>query len=152
MPYRMISGMKRVGSMGIGNKATRSAAGLILLAIIVLALFLTLRPARLDMPASGGARALLRLDNALGATVEPVDAGTARTLGLAPSSGGYIVTSVANKGPAVSAGLRVGDIIERIAGRPAARVNVGSLPASSTPLLINRHGNHAIVSVDFGGV
>jgi hypothetical protein len=135
--------------MGISNSVWRGAAGLILLAIIVLALFLALRPAHLEMPASGDARALLRLDNALGATVEPVDAGTARSLGVSSSSGGFVVTSVANKGPAVSAGIRVGDIIERIGSRPAATVDAGSLSAASTQILINRHGNHAIVSVDF---
>ena len=50
--------MRLVGSMGISNSATRSGSGLILLAIVVLALFLALRPAQLEMPASGGARAL----------------------------------------------------------------------------------------------
>lgn len=138
--------------MDVTNNVSRGAAGLILLALTVLALFLALRPAHLEMPASGDARALLRLDNALGATVEPVDAGMAQTLGLPSSSGGFVVTSVANKGPAVSAGIRVGDIIERIGGRPAATVDTGALSASTTQILINRHGNHAIVSVDFAAV
>ena len=135
--------------MGIATSITRGAAGLILLALILLALFLALRPAHLEMPATGGARALLRLDNALGATVEPVDAGTARSLGLSSSSGGFVVTSVASGGPAVAAGIRVGDIIERIGGRPAVVVDTGALSSMSTTMLINRHGNHAIVSVDF---
>lgn len=137
-----------MSEMAISSSITRGAAGLILLAVIVLALFLALRPAHLVMPASGGARALLRLDNALGATVEPVDAGAARTLGLSSSSGGFVVTSIANKGPATTAGIRVGDVIERIGGQPAAAVDTGSLSAANTQILINRHGNHAIVSVD----
>ena len=77
---------------------------------------------------------MLRVDNALGATVEPVDAGMARSLGLPGSSGGLVVTSVANKGPAISAGLRVGDIIEKIGGRPATSVN-------SNALSTRRHSN-----------
>ena len=141
-----------LADMGISNSVWRGGTGLILLAIVVLALFLALRPAHLEMPASGDARALLRLDNALGATVEPVDAGTARSLGVQSISGGFVVTSVANKGPAVSAGIKVGDIIERIGSQPAATVDAGSLSAASTQMLINRHGNHAIVSVDFAAV
>ena len=143
--------MRLVGSMGISNSATRSAAGLILLALVVLALFLALRPAHLDMPASGEARALLRVDNALGATVEPVDAGMARSLGLPGSSGGLVVTSIANKGPAISAGLRVGDIIEKIGGRPATSVDSNALSTAGTPILVNRNGNHAIMSINLTG-
>jgi S1-C subfamily serine protease len=134
--------------MGISSSMTRGAAGLILLAAIVLALFFLVRPIHLVMPATGGARALLRLDNELGATVEPLDPGTARKLGLS-SSGGFVVTSVANRGPAFSAGLQVGDIIERIGGRPAVAVDTGSLSSASTQILVNRHGNHAIVTLDF---
>lgn len=137
-----------MADMGISSSMTRGAAGLILLAAIVLALFFLVRPIHLVMPATGGARALLRLDNALGATVEPLDPGMARKLGLS-SSGGFVVTSVANQGPALSAGLRVGDIIERIGGRPAAAVDTGSLSSANTQMLINRHGNHAIVTLDF---
>lgn len=136
-----------MGDMGISSSMTRGAAGLILLAAIVLALLFVVRPIHLVMPATGGARALLRLDNALGATVEPLDPGTARKLGLS-SSGGFVVTSIANRGPALSAGLRVGDIIERIGGQPAAAVDTGSLSSASTQILINRRGNHAIVTLD----
>lgn len=138
--------------MGTSNTVWRgAAAGLIFLAIIALALFLALRPAQLEMPASGGARALLRLDNALGATVEPVDGGTARMLGISIRDGDFIVTSVANSGPAVDAGIHVGDVIERIGGKPASSADAALHSPARTPILINRHGKHAIVSVDFAG-
>jgi hypothetical protein len=138
--------------MATSNTVWRgAAAGLILLAIVALALFLALRPAQLEMPASGGARALLRLDNALGATVEPVDYGTARMLGISMGSGDFVVTSVANRGPAVDAGIHVGDVIERIGNKPAAAAETALHSAARTPILINRHGKHAIVSVDFAG-
>ncbi len=141
-----------MGGMGTSNTAWRgAAAGLILFAIIALALFLALRPAQLEMPASGGARALLRLDNALGATVEPVDYPTARMLGISIHDGDFIVTSVANRGPAVDAGIHVGDVIERIGGKPAASAEAALHSPSRTPIEINRHGKHAIVSVDFAG-
>jgi len=152
MPHRTIGGAWLFGTMGTSNTAWRgAAAGLILLAIIALALFLALRPAQLEMPASGGARALLRLDNALGATVEPVDHGTARMLGISTANGDFIVTSVASRGPAVDAGIHVGDVIERIGGKPAAAAGAAARSAARTPILINRHGKHAIVSVDFAG-
>lgn len=138
--------------MGTSKTAWRGAgAGLILLAIIALALFLALRPAQLEMPASGGARALLRLDNALGATVEPVDDTTARMLGISTYDGDFIVTSVANSGPAVDAGIHVGDVIERIGGKSGSSADAALHSPARTLILINRHGKHAIVSVDFAG-
>lgn len=146
--------MGLIGKVGNSKNIWRDAgAAFGLVAVILVALFLATRVVRLDSPASGGARALLRLDNALGATVEPVDAPTARILGLSSGAGDdFVVTSVANRGPAVDAGIRVGDVIERIGAQPAAGVRVGALSAASTPVLINRHGKHAIVSVDFAGV
>jgi membrane-associated protease RseP (regulator of RpoE activity) len=126
----------------------KSAAALLLLgAIIVLALFLALRPLRVDGPASSSARALLRLDNALGATVEPVDHATAATLGLRSTGRDLIVTSVASNGPAASAGLRVGDVIERIGGRPAGDLRETAGLASAEPLSIRRGGKETILNV-----
>lgn len=128
-----------------------SAAFFIVGATFLLALFLALRPLRLESPASGSARALLRLDNALGATVEPVDSSTAGLLGLRSSGGDLVVTSLANKGPAVDAGIRVGDVIERIDGRAAADTDPAALAEARTRVLINRRGSHAIVNVQFAG-
>lgn len=126
----------------------RGAAALLLLgAIVVLALFLTLRPLRVDSPASSSARALLRLDTALGATVEPVDRATAGMLGLQSSGRALVVTSVASNGPAATAGLRVGDVIERIGGGPAADLHDTAGLASAEPLSIRRGGKEEILNV-----
>ena len=91
------------------------AALLLLGAIVVLALFLALRPLRVDSPATSSARALLRLDTALGATVEPVDRATAGMLGVQSSEHSLVVTSVASNGPAATAGLRVGALSRAVA-------------------------------------
>src|ERR1041384_3640845 len=102
------------------DRSWRSAAALMTGAgIIALALFLAARPLRVETPASASAQALLRLDSALGATVERVDHRTAAALGLRSADSSLVVTSVASSGPAAAAGLRVGDVIERIGGRPA---------------------------------
>lgn len=135
------------------NRSWRGAALLLILgAVVIFGLFLTLRPLQLESPASGSARTLLRLDNVLGATVEPVDARTARMIGLVSTKGDLVVTSVASHGPAAQAGIRVGDVIERIDDRPASEVHAHALSASSTRVLIIRDGNHAMLDVDFAGV
>jgi S1-C subfamily serine protease len=123
------------------------AALLLLGAIVVLALFLALRPLRVDSPATSSARALLRLDTALGATVEPVDRATAGMLEVQSSEGSLVVTSVASNGPAATAGLRVGDVIEQIGGRPAGDFRETAGPASSEPLSIRRGGKETILNV-----
>lgn len=129
----------------------RSAATLLTLgAIVALALLLALRPLRVDSPASASARALLRLDNALGATVEPIDPSTAGMLGLQSNGGYLVITSVASNGPAATAGLRVGDVIEQIDGRPAAMLDLAEL-ASATPVSILRDGKESVVNVQFAG-
>ena len=141
-----------MGVMATTDRSWRNAAALLTMgAIIALALFLGLRPLRVETPASQSAQALLRLDNALGATVEPLDHATAMVLGLR-SAGRYLgVTSVANRGPAAAAGLRVGDVIERIGGRPAGDEvhDVGRF-ASAELLAIRRDGKTAMVNVQFG--
>ena len=116
--------------------------------ILVLVLFLALRPLQVESPASAGARAMLRLDGALGATVEPLNATMAREEGL-PSRGGYlVVTSVASRGPAASAGLRVGDVIEQIGGRPADQMS--GFTEAVTPVSIWRGGKLNIINVQIG--
>jgi hypothetical protein len=108
---------------------------LMLGAIVALVLFLALRPLRLESPASQSGRALLRLDTALGATVEPI------------TPGKLVVTSVATHGPAANAGLRVGDVIERIAGRSAAQASQRGGFAADAPLTIRRGGKPFVVTV-----
>jgi predicted metalloprotease with PDZ domain len=124
-----------------------AAALLLFGTLVVLALFLALRPLRVDSPASSSARALLRLDTALGATVEPVDRATAGMLGLRSSGRALVVTSVASNGPAARAGLRVGDVIERIGGRPAGDLHETADLASVEPLSIRRGGKETLLNV-----
>ena len=137
-------------NVGITNRIWPGAAAfLILAAIIILGLFLTFRPFQLESPASSSARRLLRLDTVLGATVEPVDASTAGMLGVHSSDDDLVVTSVASRGPAADAGIKVGDVIERIANRPASKAHSGSLSNARIPVLINRGGNHAMLNLEF---
>jgi hypothetical protein len=143
-----------VGLLGVvsGRSIWRGAAAILILgAIIVLGLFLAVRPLRFERVASKSARALLRLDDELGATVEPVDPPTARTLGLESSAGGLVVTSVANGGPAADAGIRVGDVVERIGSLSAAQAETATLPSGSIPIAINRGGKRAILRVALAG-
>lgn len=135
-----------------GRRIWRGAAAILILsAIIVLGLFLAVRPLRFERVASKSARALHRLDDELGATVEPVDPPTARTLGLSPSAGDLVVTSVANGGPAADAGLRVGDVVERIGTLSAAQSETAVFPSTPMPVMINRGGKHAILRVALPG-
>lgn len=125
----------------------RSAAVLLVLgAILAFALFLAFRPLRLESPASGSGQALVSLDEAFGATVEPVDPATARMFGLSSSAGDLVVTSVGTRGAAAAAGMRVGDVVERIGGKPAA---AAAPPTAPVAVEINRGGKHAILQIAF---
>ena len=100
-----------------------------------------------------GARAraheLMQIDTALGATLEPVDAATAQALGDGAGARGMVVTSIAAGGPAAGAGIRVGDVVEQIQGRPAAcsAAVADSLSKSPATVIINRRGNRARVEI-----
>jgi predicted metalloprotease with PDZ domain len=119
--------------------------------IIALALFLAVRPLQVETPASASAQALLRLDSALGATVERVDHRTAATLGLRSADSSLVVTSVASSGPAAAAGLHVGDVIERIGGRPAGdQLARSSRFPAAEPLAVWRGGKPVLLSVQIG--
>lgn len=120
---------------------------LILGAILALGLFLVMRPLRLESPASGSARAMLRLDHALGATLEPVDTAIASRAGLPSGQRYLVVTSVASGGPAAAAGLRVGDILQSIGGKPADQLSVTGY---SGRIPIWRGGKSIPVEVHFG--
>ena len=90
---------------------------------------------------------MLRLDHTLGATVEPVDEATARRVGLAHGEGDLVVTSLAGGGPASAAGVRVGDIIESIGGKPADEL---SLTDHSASVSIWRGGKAITIDVHLG--
>lgn len=139
----------KVEVMERADRSWRTATALLAFgAVAVLVVFVALRPLQVQTPASGNAQALLHLDNALGATVEPVDHATAGMLGLPSSDRDLVVTSIANDGPAAAAGLRVGDVIERIGGHPAGdQLRDFAKTASAEPLTIRRGGKPTVVNV-----
>src|SRR5258708_7732067 len=57
------------------------------------------------------------VENAIGATVEPLDTAAAATLHVNGSRDGLVVTSVNKSGPSAQAGIHAGDIIERVEGK-----------------------------------
>jgi predicted metalloprotease with PDZ domain len=88
------------------------------------------------------------VDEAIGATVEPLDPATARSLGLSGETHGAVVTSIANGGPAARAGIRTGDVVVAI-DRPlssmkdlAARIGKKGNVLTVT---LKRHGQSVIV-------
>ena len=89
-----------------------------------------------------------QVDEAIGATVEPLDPATARSLGLAAQTQGAVVTSVANGGPADHAGIRTGDVVVAI-GRPLNSMNdlAAGLATGGNVLTVTlkRHGQSVIV-------
>lgn len=107
------------------------------------------RQVRLDAPASHHARSLLKLDSALGATVEPLDARAARSLGGGSQVDEMVVTSVAAGGRAATAGLRVGDVIEEVDGKDASNLDEAIDAVSVDPTLIvaNRHGSRVMLNI-----
>ena len=117
----------------------------ILFAIIVFAVW----QVRVEAPASHDARTLLKLDSALGATLEPLDATSARILGGGSEEHDMVVTSLASGGRASAAGIRVGDVVEAIDGKDASDVDqaLAALGPEPTRVVINRHGNRAIVQL-----
>ena len=118
------------------------------IAVIVAAAF-AIRSIRVQNPASHRARALLNLDAALDATVEPLDPSSARQLGGGGEADDMVVTSVASGGRASRAGIRVGDFVEEIGGKdPSDFDSAGTvLGPAATTVVINRHGQHAIVQL-----
>ena len=86
-----------------------------------------------------------------GVSVEDLDAGTARQLGLPASTKGVVVTEVDPASPAASAGLKEGDVIQQVNRQPVetagdfARAVKKSGGASL--LLVNRAGNEMFLAV-----
>ena len=118
-------------------------------AVVFGALVFATRQLRLESPASPHARTLLKLDSTLGATLEPLDARAARTLGGGSRVDEMVVTSVAAGGRASAAGLRVGDVVEQVDGRDPANLDaaVDAVSTDPTQILINRHGSHVTLNV-----
>jgi predicted metalloprotease with PDZ domain len=133
------------------RRSTGSAVLAILIvgALVFGALVFAARQLRLESPASPHARTLLKLDSTLGATLEPLDAQAARTLGGGSRVDEMVVTSVAAGGRASAAGLRVGDVVEQVDGRDPANLDaaVDAVSTDPTQILINRHGSHVMLNV-----
>lgn len=122
---------------------------LILCIAVVIAAAFAIRSIRVQNPASHRARALLSLDAALDATVEPLDQRSARLLGGGGQADDMVVTSVASGGRASRAGIRVGDFVEEIGGKDPSDFDssVAVLGPAATTVVINRHGQHAVLQL-----
>lgn len=131
--------------------ARRNSALLIFVicALLFGVLVLAARAVRLQSPASHHAKSLLKLDSVLGATLEPLDARAARTLGGGSRADEMVVTSVAADGRAAAAGLRVGDVVETVDGLDPTDLDaaIGAVSTDPTQVVVNRHGNRAILRI-----
>jgi S1-C subfamily serine protease len=92
-----------------------------------------------------------QLDEAIGATVEPLDQATARSLGLTATTRGLVITSVASGGPSAQAGVRTGDVVVAI-DRPvnsttdlAAGLRKVRTDGNVLTVTLKRHGQSVIV-------
>jgi predicted metalloprotease with PDZ domain len=134
------------------ERRTKTAITLALVASLILtgAFVLGGREAGLQLAGARDEAAASLFDEAVGATVEPLDVAAAESLGISRDRQGLVVTSVGENGPAAGAGLRPGDVIERI-----GRVSVAS-PADAASelrdarapdiiLTLNRRGHYTIV-------
>ena len=134
-----------------GRWLTAKTAPAVLLACAILfgVIIFAVRQVRVEAPASHDARALLKLDSAFGATLEPLDATSARILGGGSEEDDMVVTSLASGGRASAAGIRVGDVVEAIGGKDASDVDqaLAALGPEPTRVVINRHGNRANVEL-----
>jgi membrane-associated protease RseP (regulator of RpoE activity) len=122
-------------------------------ALVFGALVIAARQVRLDSPASPHARTLLKLDSTLGATLEPLDARAARTLGGGSQVDEMVVTSVAAGGRASVAGLRVGDVVEQVDGKDPQDLEaaIDAISTDPTNILVNRHGSRVMLNVPAPG-
>lgn len=125
--------------------------GVMIILFAVLAIGTSLVDYRLPSEFSGSREAVLAaVDAAIGATVEPLDRTTARSLGIPPGSEGLVVTSLGRDGPAERAGIKAGDVIVQIDGAPVKSVRavaaVLEVPGARA-LTLNRRGHYAIVQL-----
>jgi membrane-associated protease RseP (regulator of RpoE activity) len=135
----------------IALRRLAAALGVVLIVLICGFVAATLWPrhsSNLSMFAPRGAALVGDLDEAIGATVEPMDAATARALGLTAGTHGVVVTSVESGGAAARAGVRTGDVIVAI-DRPVSTMDDLAAGLSTTnevlTVRLNRHGQSVIV-------
>jgi S1-C subfamily serine protease len=142
--------MRNRGSRSRPGRRGRIAAALLVgVSACALAFALVERPAGVVLPADRGEEAGAVVDERIGATVEQLDGGTARSLGISPRERGLVVTSVAMNGAAARAGVRPSDVIVRIGAIPVASpaAAAAALQRARPPvtLTLNRRGERAMV-------
>jgi S1-C subfamily serine protease len=119
---------------------------LVLLACALMAAALV-RPSLIAAIRPQGETPARQLDEAIGATVEPLDPATARSLGLAPQTRGLVVTSIASGGPAARAGVQTGDVVVGIDQSVSSIKDLGAgiqRNGSALTVTLNRHGRSVI--------
>jgi serine protease Do len=91
----------------------------------------------------------------LGVTVEPLDAATAKQLGLPGDTRGLAVAEVDPNGPAAEAGIREGDVILSVNRTPVTTAEQMQQALKSSPnkalLLVNRRGQSIFLPVPLDG-
>jgi predicted metalloprotease with PDZ domain len=126
---------------------------LVLLACALMAAALVLRPSLFSAIRPQVETPARQLDEAIGATVEPLDPATARILGLAPQTQGLVVTSIASGGPAARAGVQTGDVVVGIDQSVSSIKDLGAgirRDGSALTVTLNRHGQSVIVPLSVG--
>lgn len=122
---------------------------IIVCALLFGGLAIVSRQLNFESPASPHAKSLLKLDNTLGATLEPLDAEAARSLGGGTHVDEMVVTSVAAGGRASVAGLLVGDVVESVDGENPQNLDaaIDAVATDPTEIVINRHGSRVTLEV-----
>jgi membrane-associated protease RseP (regulator of RpoE activity) len=111
--------------------------------------FVVARQLNFETPASHHAKSLLKLDSMLGATLEPLDARAAETLGGGSRVDEMVVTSVASDGRASAAGLRVGDVVEKVDGKDPQNIDdaIDAVSTDPTRIVVNRNGSRLMLNI-----
>jgi S1-C subfamily serine protease len=139
-----------------GRRGRIAAALLVGASACALAFTLVERSDGVVLPADRSDEGAAVLDEKLGATVEQLDDGTARSLGISPGERGLVVTSLAMNGPAAQAGVHPSDVIVRIGAIPVASpaAAAAALQRASPPvtMTLNRRGEHAMVRLPMSRV
>ena len=149
MRFDAYVGAMATGPAGEAQQMRGGAAYLIVCAAVLIALIMVVGTIKIDNPASHRGLALLRLDAALGATVEPLDPASAQRLGGGSRADEMVVTSVGVNGRAAAAGLRVGDVVEQVDGQNPADLDaaIGAVSTDPTEVMVNRRGSHVVLKI-----
>jgi S1-C subfamily serine protease len=139
----------RGGRSRPGRRGTVAAALLVGVSACALAFALVERQAGFALPTDHDEEAVAIVGQRVGATVERLDGGTARSLGISPQERGIVVTSLAASGSAEQAGVHPSDVIVRI-GATAVGSRAGAAAAlqgarSPVMLTLNRGGHYVMV-------